>query len=229
MELVDFKLDHKKAKSVLETAGEYVLCSAVEKGILILMFYRRRKLEHKMPEIITFATTDDYISVVLTEEGYKWRTGCIAKILEYGMYINQYSTWINKRDIAVHMHHDREQINRFLGAKEHDDAMNTIYRFQAKVMEARLDKKLKKITDKYDEQMKVVPALPDDFEKWVDEVPLKFSRYLVYKREKNKINGFCTYCNTDVTLGYAKHNEQGVCPHCVTQATYKAEGRAKSI
>lgn len=229
LDLMDFSLSPSKAKSIYNSGGEYVLCSAVENDILILMFYRRRNLDHRMPEIIIFATKDDYISVVLTEEEYKWRTGCLARILEYGAYMDQYSTWINKRDIVVHMQHDKEQINRFLSAKEDDDTMSVIYNFQYKVMKARLNKKLKKITDKYDKQMEVVPAIPDDFEEWVDQVPLAFSRYLVYKRERNTINAFCTYCKTDITLEYAKHNEKGTCPYCGSAATYKAEGRAKRI
>lgn len=226
---MDFSLSSSKAKSVYSSGGEYVLCSAVENDILILMFYGRRNLQHRMPEIIIFATTDDYISVVLTDEGYKWRTGCLAKILEYGMYMDQYSTWINKRDITIHMHHDREQINRYLGAKEDEDTMCVIYNFQYKIMDARLNQKLRKITDKYDKQMEVVPAIPDNFEEWIDQVPLAFSRYLVYKRNKKTINAFCTYCKTDITLDYAKHNEKGTCPHCGSTVTYKAEGKAKRI
>ena len=229
LDLMDFSLSSSNAKSVYGSGGEYVLCSAVENNILILMFYRRCNLQHRMPEIVVFATTDDYISIVLTEEGYKWRTGCITNILEYGMYMDQYGTWMNKREIVIHMYHDREQINRFLGAKEDDDAMSVIYNFQAKVMDARLKQKMKKITDKYDKQMEVVPELPNNFEEWIDQVPLAFSRYLVYKRNKKTINAFCTYCKTDITLEYAKHNEKGTCPHCGTVATYKAEGRAKQI
>lgn len=229
LDLMDFRLSSSKVKSVYNSGGEYVLCSAVENDILILMFYRRRNLQHRMPELIVFTTKDDYISVILTDEGYKWRTGCLANILGYGVYMDQYSTWINKRDIVVHMRHDREQINRYLGAKEDKDTMNVIYNFQYKVMDARLNKKLKKITDKYDKQMEVVPALPDNFEEWIAQVPLSFSRYLVYKRNRKNINAFCTYCKKDITLDYAKHNEKGTCPHCGTSATYKAEGRAKRI
>ena len=229
LDLVDFRLSSSKAKSVYSSGGEYVLCSAVENGILILMFYRRRNLQHRMPEIIIFATTDDYISAVLTDEGYKWRTGCLANILGYGVYMDQYSTWINKRDIVIHMYHEREQINRYLGAKKDDDTMSVIYNFQYKVMDARLNQRLKKITDKYDKQMNVVQPIPNDFEKWVDQLPLAFSRYLVYKRNRYAIDAFCTYCNANVSLDYAKHNEKGTCPHCGTSATYKAKGRAKRI
>ena len=229
LELMDFKLSPENAESVYSAGGEYVLCSAVEKGILILMFYNRRKLQHRRPEVIIFCEKDDYVSVVLTDEGYKWRTGCLTNILDYGMYVENYCTWINKRDITHHLLHDKKQINRYFGAKEDDDALCTIYSFQNKVMEDRLKRKLKKITDKYDEQMKVVPEMPADFAEWVDRVPLAFSRYLVYRKEKKTIKGFCTHCKSNLTLEYAKHNEKGRCPVCETVATYKAKGKAKRI
>jgi hypothetical protein len=82
--------------------------------------------------------------------------------------------------------------------------------------------------------MRTVRKLPADFESWVNEVALNFSRYIYYKRQsKRLITGYCTSCCNQVEFRITKetpqetvkHNRQGRCPLCKKAVTFKAEGR----
>ena len=82
--------------------------------------------------------------------------------------------------------------------------------------------------------MKEIKPLPKDFDNWIAETALDFSRYIYYKRRtKRLIDGYCTSCGQDMVLQITKekiwdemrHNEQSKCPKCGKVITYKAIGK----
>lgn len=220
-ELTWLKVDGIEKKEIMSIPSEYVISSCTEQGYLIVKFFQRKYLDAHMgyADIVVYIKDDDYISLKLEDGQYKWLTGCLKNILEY-TYVYQY-------DFGYHMQADKEIINTYLGKDE--DPLKNIFEFQKEVMDKRYCEKLKRVTDKFDKQMEIVPNILEDFTEWVDNEPLKFSRYLIYKRDKKTINAFCTYCGNEIELQEAKHNEQGICPCCGTNATYKADGKAKRL
>lgn len=90
--------------------------------------------------------------------------------------------------------------------------------------------------------MESIPELPEDFEMWVRNFPLGFSKYMFTFREDGKRKGFCTHCEKIISLElsdyrtftdddrfnlYHKHNERGKCPNCRSDVTFKDNYRSK--
>lgn len=221
MELAKFDLEPSQVESIYATGTRYVMLADKKQGKLILTIFDAKSTDKTKAATVTFLEKGDYVSLVLDDGDYKWRTGAIYNILSLGRWTdNTAKCWLRTHE---------ELIREFVGSEDKQDPIDAIIDFQNKIMEKRLLKKHKKVTDKIDKQMEIVPELPKDFDDWIDNVPLGFSRYLVYKRDKKVINGFCTYCKKDVLLEHAVHNEKGTCPKCSTAATYKARGKAKRI
>lgn len=90
--------------------------------------------------------------------------------------------------------------------------------------------------------MNSVPELPEDFEMWIRNVPLGYSKYMFTFREDGKRKGFCTHCEKIIGLElddyrtytdedrfnlYTKHNNDGYCPSCGSKVTFKDNFRGK--
>jgi hypothetical protein len=108
--------------------------------------------------------------------------------------------------------------------------------FQRNLRRLQLQARHKLETDRIDERMKAVKILPKDFDEWINEVVLNFSRYIYYKRKtKRLIEGFCTLCRSRLELlitpetphEKVRHNEKGKCPVCEKAITFKAVGKTK--
>ena len=111
---------------------------------------------------------------------------------------------------------------------EEDSAMDIISNFQNKFMEDRLNKRHKRITDPWDEDMKQTPALPKDWKQWVNKVGIP-ENFIIYRYSRKELkDGYCTYCENMVKVR-PHHNEKGVCPHCHRQITFKSVGRFKRM
>lgn len=222
VELAQFEIEPTQAESIYATGSRYVVLAEKKGEILVLTLFDTKTKDEKRASAVVFMTKDDYISVQLVNGQYKWRTGSLENML------NIY-WWREETSVKCWLKTQEDLIKDFIGEGNDIEAITAIVNWQRKIMDHRLEIKHKKLTDKWDKQMEIVPELPQDFETWVDNVPLGHSRYLVYKRNKHDIEGFCTHCRQRSTLDYAKHGEKGKCPRCGTIATYKAKGKAKRI
>lgn len=229
IELAQFDMEHTQAESIYATGSRYVVLAEQKGEILVLTLFDAKKKEEQRASVVVFQTKDDYVSLQLVDGVYKWRTGALKNILNFGWYSANYGAYQNGSSVKCWLKTHEQVIKEFTGAKESDEAIKSIFALQDEILAHRLEMKHKKLTDKWDKQMEIVPELPEDFEKWIDNVPLGHSRYLVYKRNKRDIEGFCTHCRQYLSLPYAKHGEKGKCPVCGTTATYKAKGKAKRI
>ena len=90
--------------------------------------------------------------------------------------------------------------------------------------------------------MNSVPELPEDFDMWIRNFPLGFSKYMFTFREDGKRKGFCSHCEKIISLElsdyrtftdedrfnlYHKHNEKGYCPSCRSVVIFKDNFRGK--
>lgn len=103
-----------------------------------------------------------------------------------------------------------------------------IYRFQQGVLDRKLAARHKKETDKIDAVMDPIKDPPKEFEDWVWETGMSFSRYLIYKEEK-KGEAVCECYALPRQLERSKrkdirlrNNEKGICPFCGSRVTIKA-------
>lgn len=86
--------------------------------------------------------------------------------------------------------------------------------------------KLNKIRASIDNAMLEIRELPKSVDKWIDNTLLKHSRYIFYEYQaKKQVNGFCSYCKTDVLIDRPKHGSYGTCPACKSRVKFLALGK----
>lgn len=214
----------KMAKGMKE--DEYIVTAKeikVDKKILLIYFYGQSDLakENKQAAFRVFLSKDDYITQNI-EESMKWRTGAIKNLL--GGYYGY--NWINKCTLGDEK--SSRAIGEFLEVEENH--LESIGKLQGKIMEDRLRKKHREITDKIDKKMEEIKELPGDFKHWIEYTALYDSRYIYYKYEpKKELDGYCTHCKKYIRIEGAKHNKKGICPNCKSDITFKATGMSRNV
>lgn len=126
------------------------------------------------------------------------------------------STWISSADART--------IAEYLGAAK--GGYSAILDYQLEIRKEARIRHHKKETDPWDADVALTPALPKDWNRWVDKVgiPQNYIFY-EYKRHGTK-HGYCSYCEKDVPLhNVPRHNKEGLCPCCRHKIIYKAVGR----
>lgn len=171
-----------------------------------------------------FNRDNEYVTQYFEKDMFKWRTGTLKNIIcdITGGYFYIPSTNRILLD-------ERKIIENYYKIKN-TDQLEHIYDIQNKILEKKLEKKHKKIIEEIDRKMEIVPDVPLNFEKWVDEDVFFYDRYIFYEYTPKKIKkGHCTYCNQDVELTKVKHNERGICPCCGSPVTFKSIGKSRNV
>jgi predicted RNA-binding Zn-ribbon protein involved in translation (DUF1610 family) len=111
-----------------------------------------------------------------------------------------------------------------------DPTVTALCKFQQGIRDRETKIRNDKKRAAVDAIMALIKNFPRSFEKWIDDVPFGSCRYIYYKRkDKRSFDGYCTACQTDMELKWAKHRKAGVCPNCGRKITFLAEGRATRI
>jgi len=77
--------------------------------------------------------------------------------------------------------------------------------------------------------MKQVHETPKDWNRWVRKVGITQNFIFYQYSRKKETTGYCTWCETEVSIKKPKHNQKGTCPHCRHQIQYKAVGRQRRV
>ncbi len=226
------KLPEKAAKEEyislakrVENAKYFVAAIITEvenEKILLLNFYSQCDLREEKTRAAfrVFLNQDDYITQDLRTVKSKWKTASLKSLVDAW----QWPKWCVCVDDQ-----SEKAIRSFIKCGK--TVFAGLEDFQEAIMKKRLAQKHKKITDKIDKQMEMVPELPGDFNKWIEETVLFKSRYIYYeyKSSRKLMKGYCTYCKTDVLVEKPRHNQEGICPNCKSPITYKALGKSKKV
>ena len=247
-------MDKRKLSKIPRTSATEAMCNTAKRlgsidhivtaemvdDIVLMNFYRVTGLRNGQvdAEFRTFLSKEDYITQDLSVEKTKWITSSFKNMDNFSASINEWDDesqkWNWRTNAYINSDEDFEILDRFFAKfKEPKDKYapwDAIYRFQEWVLGNRLDKKHKKVTDAIDERMKPVKNPPKEFEDWVWQEGMSFSRYLIYKEiEKGVAECECTHCGhighvnrRDIRL---RNNEKGTCPFCGSKVTFKARGK----
>lgn len=195
----------------------YLRCQ-VENGILKAALYYPDSLrsEGRLPSYVVYIDREARRFVTYDCINNKWLEAKVDR-LDWPHYVPcQPSTWISDRDSKV--------AGQYLGSEK--TGYDAIHEYQLKLrLEARKER-YRKETSKWDADMALTPALPKDWDRWVDKVgiPQNFIFY-EYRRGGAK-TGYCTFCGKDVPLREnPRHNKVSRCPCCRHEITYKSLGR----
>lgn len=218
---------------------QYLITASIEEvedvEILLLSLWNRKDSKFTSKDKAAFKVFiwgRSYLSQKLQNDGtYKWSKACIANLINWWR-------WEDRLLAACCTLEEREIIAGYLECKcpKPGEELKVIDDFQQDIMMERLATKHDKIKRKIDEAMEKVPDLPKDFEKWIYNDPLGFSRYIYYQRQGRRINAFCSECKKEFTITETqgtkrtvKHNNSGTCPQCNKKIVYKAKGKSKNV
>lgn len=103
--------------------------------------------------------------------------------------------------------------------------LNAINKFQLRVRSKQLEKKHQRIVAPWDKDMEVIPALPKDWNKWVQRVGIT-NHYIFYKySRKGAETGYCTRCGKMVPIKNATNGKTCNCSVCKQPVTYRSIGK----
>jgi hypothetical protein len=192
--------------------------------ILKVALFRRKELIRglKTPAYEIFISKDENRYMTYDYENQKWKT---AKIdyLDCGESYYYYLT------PARYYGRDAEKIIVDYIDNGKMVPYDAIYQFQTSIKEENLRRQHRKITDRIDAVMELVPALPKDLDDWIYNVAMVKSRYIYYTYKKGVNEGYCTHCKKTVPISKPKHNTTGVCKCCHSEITFKAIKKAAVV
>lgn len=195
----------------------YVRCR-IENGILKAALYYPDNLraEGRLPSYEVFIDRDARRFITYDCFKNKWLTAKVDR-LNWPQYLEtDAGIWISAVDAKL--------AADYLGTE--NQGYEAILSYQLELRKEALERRHKKETDKWDEDLAFTPELPKDWTHWVDKVGIP-ENFMFYQYEKRGAKtGYCTYCGKDVPLREKPHhNKTGRCPCCRHEVTYKSVGR----
>ncbi len=200
--------------------------AAVENGSILevtVFNYERR------PEYRVFIGDHDYIAQIYKKGTWRRSTAKIS---------SQYKSWRwywnvgDNPTIFTADEENRAAAVKWLGAykDQQPDVFRRLSDYLDDIGSQKLSDKHERIRRSVDEAMLQIRPLPERFEKWVDEIPFRDERYIMYQYSgKKKQSGFCSHCGEYVQVEGAKHLKKGRCPNCKSSITYTAAGKTSDM
>lgn len=228
---------------LFKTMRHVVTARLIENGgVLLLNFYKTTDLRSgkTAASFRTFILKDDYITQDLKRQKVKWLTSSFERMDDFEIFSLHWngSNCVKKQRVYIRSEEEAQLIGDFLSEYKKDrdgqarsiEPWDTVINFQNKVMDKRLAERHKKELIAVDAVMNPIKEVPSEFSRWVWDVGMRFSRYVIYKETAPGVAECeCTHCGNiglvsrkDVRL---RNNEKGECPFCGSMVTFKARGR----
>lgn len=103
--------------------------------------------------------------------------------------------------------------------------LQAVKNFQSAILKENLEKRHKKETTPWDEDLKGIPNIPKPFNRWADKEGVS-EHFIFYKYSRRKQKkGYCTYCEKEVPIENPHYNAEGICSCCKRKIIYKSIGK----
>lgn len=176
-------------------------------------------------EIFINLKGQEYITREWKEGKEVWRTSKICNLKftnqnswSYFYYSEKY-TWVNQEG--------NQSIKRLL--KTGTGGYEGILEYQERVLDERLKEKRRRETKSWDEDMALIPDVPQGFKNWWPKEGIP-EHYIFYEYKRGRVKtGYCSYCDRVVDVTEPRHGKQGICLRCHKKITYKAMGKIKGL
>ncbi|MEG1158265.1 MAG: hypothetical protein RSD64_02760, partial [Christensenellaceae bacterium] len=210
---------HKEKNWQGETVIEYNLyrfyrakVELVEKErVLQICIFTRKMLTNKKtePKYRIFLSKNGYTTYDTEEK--KWKTAKINNLLydtnEDIPYKALQEAWCGQKEKKIILNYTKNN---------HQKPYKAIEEWQ-------WNYKHKKEREIIDHDMALVPKLPKNFEKWVEDTAMIESRYIYYEAGRKVTEGYCTHCKQTVAIENPHYNKKGICPYCKSKIIYKTK------
>ena len=191
------------------------ILNGIMKIALFMTEYMRCGSKEPIYEIFIDYENEQFITYDCKKK--KWSEAMLSNLSFPGAY-----EYYNERKSYINPEGNRS-IKKHLKVKTGD--FKGIVEYQSRIRKIQLEEKHKKITDPWDEDLSQIPALPKDWDKWVQRVGIT-DHYIFYKYERNGAKeGFCTRCGKTVPIKNAKNGKVASCPCCRKPIQYRSYGK----
>ena len=195
----------------------YMNC-LVQDGILKAAFFLpdHLRLDGNNPVYEVFLDKENRQFLTYDHLEKKWRDAKLDRLEWHGR--NYYATcWVSEEDAALVQDYFSGERGGALG----------ILDFQRNVRDEQLERRHKRITDPWDQDLAQVPELPKDWAHWADKVAVRENFIFYHYKRGGAKTGYCTFCGKEVPIsGHPYHNKEGRCTRCRHPVVFKALGRA---
>lgn len=212
-----------------ERYKHYYFLKAVKVGeiLKVSVFTRIKTLDGiRGPLFDIYLDKENEKWLVHDREKGTWRGADIYNLL-IGYDHRMYGKWKNEIWCA-----EADLVREYLETDE-TDAGKTIREAQGTWRKKRLEEKDRKTLEKWDAQMAKIPAIPEDFEDWVQDTGFLQHQYIFYQAGKTRKEKecFCTACRNWYTeeAENVKHNTTGTCWMCGRTAKHKGYNKQKKL
>ena len=190
----------------------------VQDGVLKAAFFLpdHLRLDGNNPAYEVFIDKENRQFLTYDHLEKKWRDAKLDRLEWHGR--NYYATcWVSEEDAALVQDYFSGERGGDLG----------ILDFQRNVRDEQLERRHKRITDPWDQDLAQVPELPKDWAHWADKVAVRENFIFYHYKRGGAKTGYCTFCGKEVPIsGHPYHNKKGRCTRCRHPVMFKALGRA---
>lgn len=198
--------------------GMYLRCAVQHEILKVALFFPEyMRLGGKDPSYEVFFSKRERQFITYDYLNSKWRTAKLDRLDWPDSCYHSYEKWISKASDTA--------IRNYLSGKR--GSYEGILDFQREIRNEQLEQRHKKETDPWDMDLSQTPALPKDWEHWVDKTGVR-QNYIFYQYRKGGAReGYCSFCGKKVPIvGHPRYNKEGRCTRCRHKVTFKAIGRA---
>lgn len=203
----------EQVKYVVRTAIKNI---AHHRTLVLYIYVKENVLDGDyVPQWTMFQGKDDYITLYHDEKGTRWQKSMFGN-LGKDYYFREKSSFYSQSD--------EDRVTRFC-QNEKLKGFDSLSSFQYSLFYKRQKENELKRQQKVADRMKPVKSLPRDIKGFMHRETLPHYIFYDYVKGKAPLNAYCTGCKHEVSVIAAKHNSNGVCPHCKRKITYKSRGR----
>lgn len=192
--------------------------------LLILYLYDRTMAAKgdMTPTFAVFQASDDFVTFDhRLDEKTLWKTSALKRMKPRGDFTE---------DCAFYSREDELTVFRFFHKTDlSQSGFSLLNEKQEKISAARTLARRKKQERKILERFRTVKPIGKRFKAWAVREALPHYVFYRYEKGAKPIKGLCSSCQHEVEVNEARHNKNGVCPHCGVPVTYKSLGKAGRI
>lgn len=177
---------------------EHIYTASLIDDVLMVTFYGVGRFTN------TFRVfSDGKKFLTLKQDGLKWSKACADFLLSY-----YYKSKVFAKNKAA------QALGSMFFKNGEKNTLDALLKFQHEIRDKNYSKRVERIRISQEDVNSLDNSLPKDITQWVDNVPMKKSRYFIYHRTGKLIRGYCTHCEQDGIIKRSKHLGTTKCPNC---------------
>lgn len=200
---------------------KYVVRTAIKnidhQRTLVLYIYAKESVlaGNHNPRWTMFQQKGGYITLCTDDKGTRW---------QQSMFENLGKDYFFRDKCSFYSQADERRVTRYCQS-EKQKGFESLCLLQLDLLRKKQRENELKKQRRIIERMKPVGALPRDIKGFMHRETLPHYIFYDYAKGKAPKNAYCTACKHNVSVAEAKHNGEGICPHCKRKITFKSRGR----